>query len=691
MATHNYTITFRSLRAGTFYTVNIGGGTGTAIALKGGAEPFVTQEDTSEDSFMPLRTQSGYIRIVDDGKDAEGQALGADWWKDLLAMTNTERPVTLVARPAADAAGTTVWQGFMQSQNFGGELYEAVQEREFPVQCVISSLEGVSLPSDLTGRKNFGWLISTLVESTGAGFTDYYVQGGVDAREWLRTQADCRNFLHTVEGALVPRYDAQEVLTDICKYWGWTLRTDGTSVILACMDDELDRQWLYLTSSQMADVGSSSGELVTCGSYGIGVNFVNTNNETMLIRGIKRAAVQVDVNVDSTPFKFAPSDLEDEMGEPSTWVQQPDEDMVGYFKSQPTKVYLEGQTMTAMVNSGNTSTGGLERRIIYSETESSGTTVDAMLIRADYSTVGSTGVTIISLDSRVALAYGGGSFGIKATLYNGAKQLNITDKDAGMRARLGIGMSRESETTKWFYLYSPNGALFELVSGWGNEPSEFLLNVEGNRINGVKVENYPTDPPLFGARYRTYANIPVADGLYGYIFVDILGSAGFNQPFEIADFEIEYTKDKTVLPDFADEVRGRTIRKELATEKTYSADNSSTVEEKWNADCIFATDNGLEYGYGMLMKADGDWLEMVQYAGNSSNLQHPEQHLANRVVYFGRKSREMLSVELQNEAFDIAHQLQLHLSKIAGGTYYAQAVGYDWRDDVRKILFVETD
>jgi hypothetical protein len=219
--------------------------------------------------------------------------------------------------------------------------------------------------------------------------------------------------------------------------------------------------------------------------------------------------------------------------------------------------------------------------------------------------------------------------------------------------------------------------------------------VEGNRINGVKVENYPTDPPLFGARYRTYANIPVADGLYGYIFVDILGSAGFNQPFEIADFEIEYTKDKTVLPPFADVVRGRTIRKELATEKTYSADNSSTVEEKWNADCIFATDNGLEYGYGMLMKADGDWLEMVQYAGNSSNLQHPEQHLANRVVYFGRKAREMLSVELENEAFvrehQLQHQLQLHLSEISGGTYYAQAVGYDWRDDIRKILFVETD
>ena len=85
---NNYSITFISLRAGTVYTVNIGGGTGNAIPLKGGAEPFSTQEDGQEDEFMPIRTQSGYLRIVDDGKDANGNAFN---WKDLIPSTNISR------------------------------------------------------------------------------------------------------------------------------------------------------------------------------------------------------------------------------------------------------------------------------------------------------------------------------------------------------------------------------------------------------------------------------------------------------------------------------------------------------------------------------------------------------------------------------------------------------------------------
>ena len=66
-----YSISFKSLRAGTVYTVNIGSGIGD-VALKGAAQPFVTQEDDDEDMFTPIRTQSGYLRIVDDGKAADG-------------------------------------------------------------------------------------------------------------------------------------------------------------------------------------------------------------------------------------------------------------------------------------------------------------------------------------------------------------------------------------------------------------------------------------------------------------------------------------------------------------------------------------------------------------------------------------------------------------------------------------------
>jgi hypothetical protein len=79
-----------SLRSSTTYTLEITGGSGAFIHLKGGAQPFSTHEDDDEDQFAPIRTQSGTIRIVDDGKDANGTDLGTDWWKDLAPVNDTE-------------------------------------------------------------------------------------------------------------------------------------------------------------------------------------------------------------------------------------------------------------------------------------------------------------------------------------------------------------------------------------------------------------------------------------------------------------------------------------------------------------------------------------------------------------------------------------------------------------------------
>ena len=128
---NNYSVTFVSLRAGTSYTVNIGGGTGTAIPLKAAPAPLTTDEDDNDDVFMPLREQTGYLRIIDDGYGDNGSAFE---WTDLIPVPGSERPVTLTA------GSTVVWQGFMQAQTFSGELYGNPQEREYPVQCALSAL-----------------------------------------------------------------------------------------------------------------------------------------------------------------------------------------------------------------------------------------------------------------------------------------------------------------------------------------------------------------------------------------------------------------------------------------------------------------------------------------------------------------------------------------------------------------------
>ena len=77
MAIH-WKIPFKSLRSGTVYTVNIHDASyphaAGAVTLMGGAQPLTTQEDDNEDMFFDIRTQSGSLRIIDNGQDANGNA-----------------------------------------------------------------------------------------------------------------------------------------------------------------------------------------------------------------------------------------------------------------------------------------------------------------------------------------------------------------------------------------------------------------------------------------------------------------------------------------------------------------------------------------------------------------------------------------------------------------------------------------
>jgi hypothetical protein len=172
-----YSITFKSLRAGIVYTLSIYDAdyAGSVIPLKAAGTPFVTDEDDTDDLFTPIRTQTGYLRIVDDGTDLNGNALN---WKELLPQTDTSHPVKLSHMEGETEV--TDWLGFMQAQNFSGQLYNARQERDLPVQCALSAMLGQYVSTEQTELKNFAYLLKAALESVPAEGrpTHIAVQGG---------------------------------------------------------------------------------------------------------------------------------------------------------------------------------------------------------------------------------------------------------------------------------------------------------------------------------------------------------------------------------------------------------------------------------------------------------------------------------------------------------------------------------
>ena len=677
----NYTITFKSLRAGTVYTLNINGGTGTAVPLKPGAQPFSTQEDADEDIFTPVRTQSGYLRIVDDGKDANGNAFD---WKDLIPATDTSRPVTLV-----DGGGNLMWQGFMQAQNFGGVLYGNPQEREFPVQCPISAINALKVSTEANEIHNFAYIIYNFMVTTmpsGASFQEFKIQGGYDAQAWLLKKVDWQTFLReTDENDLEPAYTHLEVLEDVCRYWGWTLRTKQSTVYLTCMDDAEEQTMLTLTAAQLATMagGTTAGTVATSiGTVSLsGDIFASTNNESYLNRGPNKATVKASINEHNTILQVFPPSVENQLKSGGwTWVQG-EEDRVGYFET----VQIGDFQTELMQGYTNGTWGAFSCRQIYSQSNTDDSQEsDMILINHLYD-----GSYAAAVQTRKPMSFGGGSFKISGMVYFGDQACDL-EEGARLKMRLGVGMDRQH--AQWWYMNDVNyqPAAFLLDYGWSSTLKEFGAPVTGGNIKSTGCRDHVTASFFL---YFSYDAIQAKanQNLYGCLFVDILGlQTKFNdyiQSFQIADFKVEFVRDIIDLPRIAGQVRARVKNEKRITSKEYVAENNNSARDEWNADCIFASDNNFKYGFGLIMNSDCSFMTTTQYGGSQANQQHPEQHLANRVANYWSHSRKRLSVELRkNTITEPTPALKVNMD---GGNWNAIAIGHEWRDDIVTLTLLD--
>ena len=694
----NYTITFKSLRARTVYTLNIGGGSGTAVALHGGTEPFTTDEDASEDQFTPIRTQSGYFRIVDNGHAANGTT--AFDWKDLLPATDSARPVTLTQ------GGTVVWQGFMQSQTFSGALYGNPQEREFPVICPLGVLAGEDIDFN-AGLKNFAYLLKSVCDTIDSKsgnvvtITSIVIQGGSDARNWLLTKIDWQNFAtEGADGVMRAKYSIYEVLEDMCRFWGWTARTKGTVLYLTASDDSAEQSFLTLTRTQLnqlanetstsAGTTSSTIPSVTLTDASNNHIFASTDQTDSKVQGPHRAVVKSDCNEHDTIVKFAPKDIEDVIGDTYTWQQTHGQDLVGYFTTptlQSTSWIGSSllQVKTPKIN--NVYYGGLSRRQIYQSADSESPLVGDMLMSLASRPDGTYTNPIIQLQTLRPMSFGGGSISLSGTLWRGAEALQHEKNKYAIRARLGIGMTRL--TAKWWYMSTETVGTTPTISrGWSNSESVFNIPLNGNNLKstGTYFTIY-----IAGAMYA-YPAIPVEANTYGYVFIDIMGGYDYTNnnnfdDFQIANFTIEYSRDSYSIPSSIGEVRPRELKQERVTTKEYSAVNSNDSKEEWNSNCIFASDNNMEYGYGLLLNSSGNIISTVNY-GNSA--EHPEQHLANRVTTYWATAKRKIDTELHvNKVGDVTPHTKVTISGESGYTFTPIAISRNWRDDVLKLSLLQ--
>ena len=143
-----YRVPFQSF-TGTQYMVYIYEQTaGELVTLTGSDNPFETQEDQSDDIFTPIRSQTGYLRVIDE--------TGGNLLEQLMPANNTEKLVRVYAGTWNVDTFTDVnlvWQGFLCAEVFTQPWDGSKKMLEFPVKSVLAAMEDVTLTESNIGTR----------------------------------------------------------------------------------------------------------------------------------------------------------------------------------------------------------------------------------------------------------------------------------------------------------------------------------------------------------------------------------------------------------------------------------------------------------------------------------------------------------------------------------------------------------
>lgn len=672
MAIH-WTIPFRSLRSNTLYTVNIYDSTysGNPIPLKGGARPFYTQEMDNEDGFIPVRTQSGYLSVVDDGYAADGTTPFN--WKNLLPSTDTDRPVTLT-----DGNGNIVWQGFMQAQNFSGTLYGNPQQRDFPVQCALTILEGIDINYQQKEIKNFAYLLNYMLSSIPTiNITTIKVQGSSDAQSWLLKCIDWQNFVSDDgDGNPCAKYNLYQCLEDMCRFWGWTARTFGTTLYLTCADDPDEQLFLTLNRTQLNTMAGGVAAGTTGGAFSTvslsGDIFASVNQNDYRQRGPNKATVSANANNAGEVLLDAGDSALIEKMENQGWgssTRMPDGKYVNYTNDLLTFTI---QSVSGSAVSGNGSFNVM--RVNESLRDPNGTEYPVIRIKKTYN-----GNSFVSIESVYEHCFGNGYVSFNGKIFRQGSEFKAYDEESSrigheignktMYARIGIGKDRNS--AMWFNGRTWESTLSTITLTIGNADSIFRNKAGSGSLT------------LYGN------SIHIDSALTGKIFIDFLGSNDIDdidgqKSFEITDFNLKFSFQSYRVVNLPSSVT-RSDRKDI---REYKSTNGNNVREDFNADCIYASDNNMDFGYGVLINPDGTRMGALSHNG-SPTLQFHEQHVANRVTTYWATAKRRLAVELVSNVANVGSVSPETKVSLDGSTLFPIAFGREWRDDVTLLTLLE--
>ena len=308
-------------RTGQQYCVNISKHTDTGqniVQLQGSEHPFVTSEANGDDIFMPIRQQTGYLRVLDNS--------GGTLIDELLPENNTQKMVTLVNL----TTGKTEWIGFLAAEVFTQPWGNELTELEFPLKSALACLSDVTIQTGVTGTNRLALLVynafASMFGNDSVPFTDIVLMddfSNICDGLLIRSNFDVffkESTIMNDNSETVIRVGStyKEALEAICNIFGLTLRQQGTTLIFGRYDDGNGSsinvnvmEWSVLAAIQNSTTWPEvqpQGTIITKDLLPI-ADFRGSNNKFSFIPGGREAVVTLIISGDQNKIIEMPQSL----------------------------------------------------------------------------------------------------------------------------------------------------------------------------------------------------------------------------------------------------------------------------------------------------------------------------------------------------------------------------------------------
>ena len=717
-------IPFASL-SGTLYRIDIyaEGYSGDPIQLTAGESPFVTEEDSSEDFFTPIRTQTGSIQVCT--RKPDGTMLTLD---EILPANNIDHPVRLINLSNSNAIE---WQGFLSCEAYS-QNYTAIPENlTLSVISVLEAMDSVQADTErMSGLKKVAATINDILESfiAKAGvsyFTQYYVPGIACGRNILSKYIDNTVLFNTKEynnenstTYIIDGLSLKDCLNRIATYMGWCVRENNISLFFVAANEEVGynrhyRQGTITPGGEhviywMTDINETAVMTSDIADF----DWRGTDHKRDIRQGAKSVEVvskvaKYAIDLDLPPFPYGETyEIHRQYNSPTNWiyilaslVNNPYNNVtLNYYKATISYVYgsqsaAETTTLADLlahlwdaegivdIYSGHGTetvrSGAFFAKVAYeNQDQSAHSTNDGLfvswlpkVINTDYSTQ-----PIFAMRSLISYNIGGGYLKLSASLAN-----LVVNFDNSFEV---VWITKETDYTDSILMHIRFGNKYWNGSQWVNSFTKVWVDIEGSNF---KKNWTPTTPVEETDGYL----IPLSNNsgeleiaIYPQNNMPNASHKTFLLNTFFSNLGVEYVQtDDDTLTDRGENHYFRLLGTNFRDEISVGTDLASSLNNQPSPSLIMEDSAGttpmtyLNYG-----------------SAQSPDMRRPEVDLLNRLASYYGASRQTLDLITKHPVVNNAAAVLplLKLNGINDGKVYLPlSESRDWQTDVCKLTCFE--